>query len=161
MNAKSFWLCIALLIMGLGIYFLSPILIPFLFAFVLAYLSDPVVNRLINMKVPRTIAVVIVFCALFGILSTLIILLIPLFKQIVILINKIPFVLIWIQQNATATVRTAFRYQRSIKCGWGQTFLSQHWQEASSVATSVWRTAFYSGYTLFIVLFDLVMIPVV
>lgn len=162
MSVKSFWICIVLLIIGLGIYFLSPILIPFLIAFVLAYLSDPVVNRLVNIKIPRTIAVVIVFCVLFGILTTLIILLIPLLeKQIVILINKIPSVLIWIQQNAMPWLELHFGIKEALNVTGVKTFLSQHWQEASSVATSVWRTAFYSGYTLFIVLFDVVMIPVV
>lgn len=162
MNPKSFWSCVALIVFGLAIYFLSPILIPFLIAFVLAYLTDPIVNRLVNIKIPRTLAVVIVFCGLFGIIITLIILLIPLLeKQIVILINKIPAVLMWIQQNAMPWLEEHFGINEVLNVDGVKNFLSQHWQEASSVATSIWRTAFYSGYTLFIVLFDLVMIPVV
>lgn len=161
MSPKYFWTLLVIVATGCAIYFLSPILTPFFLAFVLAYLVDPLVTRLVGIKIPRTLAVAIVFCGLFGIIITLFILLIPLLeKQVVILINKIPLILLWIQENPLPWVEKHFGIHETFNIVTVKQFLSQHWQEASRVAESVWRTAFYSGYTLFILLFNLVMIPV-
>lgn len=162
MSTKSFWMLVGSIIFGMGIYYLSPVLTPFLMAFVLAYLTDPLVTRLVKIKIPRTLAVMVVFCFLFGVITFLLVLLIPLLeKQIIILINKIPEILAWIQSNALPWMEKHFGVKEAFNVGGVKNFLTKHWQEASSVAGSVWRTAFYSGYTLFILLFNIVMIPVV
>lgn len=162
MSPKYFWSIFTCIVIGFLIYFLSAILIPFLIAFVLAYLSNPLVKRLVKIKLPRTLVVVVVFCVLFGIIITLFLLLIPLLeKQLIILINKIPSVLLWIQLNAMPWLVQHFGIHEALNVQEIKSFLTEHWQAASTVASSIWRTAFYSGYTLFIVLFDLIMIPVV
>ena len=58
------WLAVALVMGGL-LYLLSPILAPFLFAAILAYILDPLVERLTGKFVPRTLAVLL---AMFGVL---------------------------------------------------------------------------------------------
>jgi predicted PurR-regulated permease PerM len=47
-------------------YLLRGVLVPLFFAFLLAYALDPFVDRLERWKVPRTVAVLIVMAALFG-----------------------------------------------------------------------------------------------
>ncbi len=162
MNNRTFWTFLGCVIFAILLYYLSPVLTPFLIAFVLAYLADPLVRRLLKLKIPRTLATVIVFCVLFGIIIFLLILLIPLLeRQVLILINKIPEILSWLQSNALPWLEKHFGIQEAWNVTEVRDFLSKHWQEATQVAGSVWRTAFYSGYTLFILLFNLVMIPVV
>jgi len=147
---------------GACIYYLSAILTPFLIAFVLAYLADPRVNKLMTCKIPRTLAVVIVFIVLFSIIILLLLLLIPLLeKQIVILFNKIPQILLWSQQQALPWLEKTFGIKEIFNVAAVKTFLTTHWAQAGSVATSIWQTVFYSGYTIFIFLFNLVMVPVV
>src|SRR5439155_476307 len=53
------WITIALAA-GFLVWLLSPILAPFLFAAILAYIFDPLVERLTRHRVPRTLAVVLV-----------------------------------------------------------------------------------------------------
>src|SRR3989449_8641551 len=53
------WIAIAAAV-GYLLWLLSPILAPFLFAGILAYMFDPLVERLTRRRVPRTLAVVLV-----------------------------------------------------------------------------------------------------
>src|SRR5215213_3125926 len=49
------WITIAVVAGGL-VYLLAPILSPFLFAAILAYICNPLVERMANRKVPRSVA---------------------------------------------------------------------------------------------------------
>ena len=59
------WIAVALVVGGL-LYLLSPILAPFLFAAILAYILDPIVERLTRRYFPRTLAVVVVMLLVFA-----------------------------------------------------------------------------------------------
>jgi len=52
------WIAIALA-GGFLVWLLSPILAPFLFAGILAYICDPIVERLTRRRMPRTLAVML------------------------------------------------------------------------------------------------------
>ena len=58
------WL-IAIALAGGLIYLLTPILTPFVAAALLAYVGDPMADRLQRLKLPRTLAVVAVFLLTF------------------------------------------------------------------------------------------------
>ena len=58
------WL-IAIALVGWLTYLLSPILTPFVASALLAYIGDPIADRLQTLKLPRTIAVVLVFLLTF------------------------------------------------------------------------------------------------
>ena len=62
-----FWLIFSTLFIG-TIYLLSPVLAPFLFAMVLAYLGDQLIDRLEARKIERERAVAMVFGALIAVL---------------------------------------------------------------------------------------------
>lgn len=51
------------------IYFLQPILTPFLAGMILAYLGDPLVDKLETVKINRAVGVLIVFLVFGSILS--------------------------------------------------------------------------------------------
>jgi len=92
----------------------------------------------------------------------LLLLLIPLIeKQIVILIAKVPQILAWIQQEAFPYLEKYFGVKEILNVEGAKAFLTKHWSEAGTIATTIWQTAFYSGYTIFAFLINLVMIPVV
>ena len=81
MSARSlFWLGLTLVVAFL-LYLLSPILTPFLFAGILAYMGDPLVDRLEANRVPRTLGVVIVMALLIALLVLILVILIPLFEE--------------------------------------------------------------------------------
>ena len=54
------WL-IALALAGWLLYLLAPVLTPFIAAALLAYIGDPLADRLQRLRMPRTLAVVSVF----------------------------------------------------------------------------------------------------
>lgn len=82
------------------LYLLAPVLSPFLVAAVLAYMGDPLVDRLEAWKLPRSLAVVVVFIGLSLLILWLVIILIPqLERQFVVLANKLPVYLHWIQHT--------------------------------------------------------------
>ena len=84
------WL-IASGIFGWLIYLLAPVLTPFIAAGLLAYICDPIADRLQKYKMPRTVAVVIVFLLTFLVLGSLILLIGPLVRtQIGALFDALP-----------------------------------------------------------------------
>ncbi len=74
------WL-IAIALTGGLLYLLAPVLTPFVAAGLLAYLGDPFADRLQKLKLPRTLAVVVVFLTTFLLLALLILLMGPLIKK--------------------------------------------------------------------------------
>src|SRR5690242_4914717 len=90
-------------------YLLSPILTPFLIAAFLAYLGDPLVNKLVKLHLSRSVAAIIVFTVILLFLLGLIILLVPLLAdQIQILIQKIPALIAWVQESVIPWLQAHF-----------------------------------------------------
>jgi predicted PurR-regulated permease PerM len=74
------WL-IAVAVTGWLFYLLSPVLTPFIAAGLLAYMGDPLADRLQRFKLPRTVAVVLVFLGTFLLIALLVLLVGPLIKN--------------------------------------------------------------------------------
>lgn len=84
------WL-IAIALAGWLFYLLAPVLTPFIAAGLLAYMGDPLADRLQRLKLPRTVAVVVVFLGTFLSLALLVLLIGPLVKnQISALFQALP-----------------------------------------------------------------------
>ena len=89
-SQRWFFLIFALVIAGL-VYLLAPILSPFLVGALLAYLSDPIADRLEAAGLSRTTSVIIVFIAMTAIVVMMFLLFIPkLGMQIQLLLERIP-----------------------------------------------------------------------
>jgi len=107
MTDSNRWLWLAgLFCTGWLVYLLMPILSPFLVGILLAYLGDPLVDRLEARGLSRTWGVVAVF-ALFGLLLLLVLLfLVPMLgRQLVRLYELAPLMLDWLQQVALPWVQ--------------------------------------------------------
>jgi predicted PurR-regulated permease PerM len=93
------WLTFGFLIGGL-LYLLAPILTPFLLSALLAYLGDPIVDRLEARKLSRTMAVVTVFLVIILMLLIVLLFLVPLLEgQVIYLIQRLPVYLDWFQEK--------------------------------------------------------------
>lgn len=94
------WLCIVFFCWL--VFLLRSVLTPFLIAFGLAYIGNPLVIKLQKgfPKVSRMWAVTIVFTVLVLIMLLLLLIFIPmLVNQLILLLNKIPHILSWMQEN--------------------------------------------------------------
>ena len=147
----------------LFVYFLHAILTPFLVAVVLAYMFDPVVDRLEKYGFSRTWGVVTVFTLFTVILVALLLVLVPLLaKQLMKLYQLAPLVLDWLQHTAMPWVQAKF--------GLGDSFwnfdkikaaITEHIGQAGDIVGAVLSQATTSSLALVGFLANLVLIPVV
>ncbi|MDG1580214.1 AI-2E family transporter [Pseudomonas sp. GOM6] len=102
MTDSQRWLWLAgLFLCGWLIYLLMPILSPFLVAMLLAYMGDPLVDRLERRRLSRTWGVVVVFAVFSLLLLILLLVLIPMLgRQLVRLYELVPQGLDWAQHQA-------------------------------------------------------------
>jgi predicted PurR-regulated permease PerM len=161
MPYKWFWLTVALVTAGL-LYLLSPILMPFFLALILAYLGNPFVTWLTRWYIPRTLAVVIFFAILVVTILMLVLLLLPVLEhQLSLLISQLPAILEWLQQQAIPWVTRALDIEETINLSSLSSMISQHWQQAGGFAGQLVKTVSQSGVALIIWLANLVLVPVV
>jgi predicted PurR-regulated permease PerM len=98
------WL-IAIALTGWLLYLLAPVLTPFIAAGLLAYISDPLADRLQKLRLSRTLAVVVVFLLTFVLLALLILLMGPLIKaQVSALFQALPDIARQVEQVWLPTV---------------------------------------------------------
>lgn len=161
-STRWFWLTIFIVASAL-LYFLSPILLPFVTAALLAYLGDPLVDRLEKFKISRTLSVVVVFFLIFLVIFPLLLFLIPLIEsQIKLLIAKTPEYISWLMINLKPTLKDTFGINipalevNQLKETFGQQFSS-----AGNFFKSLLRTVTHSGFVVASWAANLFLIPVI
>lgn len=157
------WQMLALLVVvGAALYFLAPVLTPFVAAAMFAYLFDPLANRLERLGLGRNLAVSIVFLMLLLLLLLVLLLLVPyLSRQVAVFIRHLPDWLAWAQNVAVPWLNQQF--DLSLEMPDTQSLigiLQEHWKEAGGVATSVVAGVSKSGLALLSWVTRLVVVPV-
>jgi predicted PurR-regulated permease PerM len=163
MNDSQKWLLLVSLAgVGVLIYLLAPVLTPFLAAALLAYLGDPLADRL-ERKMPRTAAVAVVFVALLALLVLILLLLVPAVgKQVEALAGALPRYLDWLQANLAPWLQQTFGVDTAwLDVAGLKEAVKTHWQQMGGVATQVMGAISQSGLALLAWLANLVLIPVV
>jgi len=158
------WLIFSGIILGAWlIYLLAPVLTPFLAGTLLAYLGDPLVDRLEKYKISRTFGVVIVFTCMIFIVMTLLLILIPLIEnQISSLIKLIPAIINWIENVFLPGFSSFVGIEiGEINFDDIKQKIKSHWQDIGNVMHYLFTKATQSGQVLLIWLAYIVLIPVV
>ena len=147
----------------LFVYFLHPILTPFLVAIVLAYMFDPVVDRLERLGLSRTWGTITVFTLFTVILMTLLLVLVPLLaKQLLKLYQLAPQVLDWLQHTAMPWVQAKLGLSDSFwKFDKIKAAITENMGQATDIVGIVLSQATASSLVLIGLLANLVLIPVV
>lgn len=153
---------ILLFFLILILYLLSSILIPFIVGALLAYLCNPLVNKLIRLSISRIIATSIVFFFLFLCIFLLFLLLIPLIQnQITVLSEIIPRALIWIQQKIMPQLLAYFNIPGTNNVEAVKTILSENLMKAGGIIGWFLQAILHSGRALFNSMLNIILIPVV
>jgi predicted PurR-regulated permease PerM len=164
MGSSRAWLVLAgLLFTGYLIYLLQPILMPFLVGAGLAYLGDPLADRLERVGLGRTLAVSIVFAALTLVFVLLILLLIPLLgRQLAELAARLPEIVHWVESRALPWLEASFGIDLSAyRLQDFRTRITENWEAAGGVVKLVLSRTTSSGIALLAMLANLALIPVV
>lgn len=161
LNNKFFIVILGLIFVAL-LNSLKPILTPFLVGALLAYLADPLVERISRWGVPRLLSVIIIFLILITIFTLIILLIIPLIqKQIISLIEFIPKVISWLQNTIMPWLINRFGIQEGINIDSLKQTLAENWSKAGSAAGWIATTVLQSGMALVELVTNLLLIPVV
>lgn len=164
MTDKKQWVWLALGVVFCAFIFeLHAILSPFLVGMLIAYLGDPLVDRLERLKLSRTLAVVVVFVLFTLIVLIALIVVIPMLaKQLVRLYELTPQFLDWLQQVALPWVQARLGLAEGFwKFDKIKQAISGHMGQTTDVVGLVLAQAGASGLALIGWLANLVLIPVV
>ena len=156
------WLGVTLLCAAL-LYWLHPILSPFLVGIMLAYLADPLVDRLERAGLSRTWGVVVVFTLFTLVLTLLLLVLVPMLaKQLVRLYELAPQMLDWLQHDALPWVQVRLGLADGFwKFDKIKAAISGHMGQTTDIVGIILSQATASGLALLGWLANLVLIPVV
>ena len=164
MTESSKWFTfIGVALLGWVAFLLMPVLTPFVIAAVLSYVGDPLVDWLELKKIPRAAGVSIVFLALTSIAVLVLIILIPLIEdQIIILINKVPVYVRWIETALLPVVNEKLGAAKiELDVNVLQESLKQNWQSAGGIAAQIISSITRSGLVLFTWLANLTLVFIV
>lgn len=153
------WL-IAITLTGWLFYLLAPVLTPFIAAALLAYMGDPLADRLQKFKLPRTLAVVAVFLITFVSLALLILLIGPLVKtQIGALFQALPDIARQIEQVWLPTLLGWMKVEPGDDVGIGA-FLARYSDMVGSWSGKILLGVGKSGGVLAAAVLSLFLIPI-
>ncbi len=153
------WL-IAAALTGWLIYLLAPVLTPFVAAALLAYIGDPLADRLQRLKLPRTLAVVAVFVLTFLMLALLVLLVGPLIRtQVVALLEALPDIARQVEQVWLPNILDFFDVETGEDVGIGA-FLSRYSDMAGTWGTKILVSVSKSGGALAAAVLSLFLVPI-
>lgn len=146
------------------IWALQGILMPFLAGALLAYLCNPMVNRLMRLwNLKRGTSVTLVFSSLLVTLSIFLIVLLPaLWRQFMYLESRLPSLLKWVNRAGIPWLEKTFRVDidrldMDLISGW----LSSYWQEAGTAAGNVLTRVAQSSMDILSLMGLVALVPVV
>ena len=94
-----YFVVIGVLLALIFFYFSRRVLTPFFIAFALAYLLDPVTDRLESLKISRTFAVLVLMTGVFSLITGIGLLIFPLLKlQAELLVHNLPSYIAMMQE---------------------------------------------------------------
>ena len=156
------WTVVALLA-GWLLWLLAPVLSPFVFAALLGWLGDPLVDRIERRGLSRNAAVLLVFGGMMLVLVLALLLLLPLLeRQIVTLVQSLPryrdwlvgTVGPWLERRTGLQLLAWLDPERLIE------LVRSHWQQAGGMARTVLGYLSRSGFALLGVVANVVLLPV-
>ena len=159
------WILAALLITGWLIWLLAPVLTPFLLSALLAYMADPVVNRLERWKIRRDLAVSLVFLVVIALLVVALLIIVPLLvRETVDLFERIPGYVQQLQETALPWIEEQFDIELGIDtfdAAQARELIQDHLQRIAGIAGTLLGYITESGGRFIIWITGIVLVPLV
>ena len=164
MNESPRWpILFALGAIGWLIYLLSPVLTPFVAGALLAYLNDPLVDRLEAAGLKRAWAVVLVFAGVSLAAVLFILFLAPMLEhQFDSLIDNLPVYTAWFKSKVLPWAQAKFGVKLKLNSlDQIAALLGSNWRQAGGLAANLFSSLSHSGAVIAAWLMNLLLIPVV
>lgn len=159
---NNLWWLVAAAALVVLLYFLSPILAPFLFAAILAYISNPLVSWLERHRVPRTLGVVLVMLLLAGLLLLLLLILLPLFiKEVRLLSERLPGFLTQINDNLVPWIKARFGVELQFDLAGLKKLIGENLQGADGLGMKLLASLRIGGLAVLGFVITLLLVPLV
>lgn len=155
------WLVPAAAVIAL-LYVLSPILAPFLFAAILAYISDPLVSWLARHRVRRALGAVLVMLLLAGLLLVLLVILLPLFiKEMRLLSERLPGFLAQVNDHLLPWIKAKFGVEPQFDLPALKALIHENLQGADGLGMKLLASIKIGGLAVLGFIVNLLLVPVV
>jgi predicted PurR-regulated permease PerM len=155
------WFIPAAVVIAL-LYVLSPILAPFLFAAILAYISNPTVSWLARHRVRRALGAVLVMLLLAGLLVLLLVILLPLFiKEMRLLSERLPGLLTQLNDNLVPWIKTKFGVELQFDLAAVKNLIHENLQGADGLGMKLLASLKIGGLAVLGFVVNLLLVPVV
>jgi predicted PurR-regulated permease PerM len=160
------WLILTAIFVFL-IYLLLPVLTPFLIAAILAYICDPLVDKLSQwslgkLKLGRTLATVIMMLAIFGGIFLLFLILIPLLqKESSLIAERLPAFVGRLRDTIEPWLHTKFGIHFDVDSVQIQEIITKNWKTAGGLFGDVLKSAGSHGMALIGIIANILLLPVV
>lgn len=160
---NKLWTIAACLGVCVLLYLLGPVLTPFLISALLAWLGDPMADRLEAWRFSRSLAVGVVFIGTFLVLGLLLLLIVPLFShEVAALSARAPQAITWFQDTAAPWIAEHLHLDISrLKLDSLSSILGENVQNAGQLAGNTFATLTHSGRTVFVILMNILLVPVI
>ena len=159
---NNLWWLIPAAVLVVLLYVLSPILAPFLFAAILAYISNPAVSWLARHRLPRSLGAVLVMLLLGGLLVLLLLILLPLLvKEVRLLSDRLPGFLAQLDNNLAPWLKARFGVDLQFDPAGLKKLFSENLQGADGLGMKLLASLKIGGLAVLGFVVTLLLVPVV
>ncbi len=157
----ALWIAAGLAILALLVA-LSPILTPFLLAGILAYICNPVTDRITGWGLPRILAVVLVMLALAALSAGLILIILPLlYEEAAVLTARTPEALTLANEKLAPWLRQHFGLRLRFDSASLQKLAAGNWDTVQLILERIYSSLKIGGVALVGLAVNLLLAPVV
>ena len=155
------WIAAGVGVLGL-FYALSPILAPFVLATILAYISNPLVDRLTRWGIPRIAAVLLILLGLGLLLAGLVLILLPLlYEEAMILASRGPEALTLANEKLSPWLRQNFGLRLRFDPASLQKLAVNNWDTVQVILERIYGSLKIGGVALIGIAINMLLAPVV
>jgi len=154
---------LAALAVGWVIWLLGPILTPFVLALALAWLGDPLVDRIEANGRSRNTGVVLVFVAMILLITAALLILVPMIeRQVATLVAAIPQAQQWLMENGIPGFeqKTGLEIMQWMDPDRLIEWVRSHWQQAGGFAKTFFGYVQRSGFTMVTWVVNILLLPI-
>ncbi|GAB2804120.1 AI-2E family transporter [Halomonas shantousis] len=162
MTRLQWWALLGAVVTIWLLVLLEPILMPFFVSMILAYLGDPLTDRLEARGLSRRLSVSVVFMILIGALILASLILIPMLgRQLGQLIEAFPLIFTWVQTRILPEVQSLTGIDFTADLDQLRSTLMANWRETGTYAAALLAQVSRSGLAFAVWVGNLALIPVV